>query len=88
MAAKALPPYFDNVVTVNTNAFVPMFLYPLGEDVLRMDWSNEAKPFVGAAGSGAFPNEPNTVVRQGTCVHRVRDWQPDVALPPDAEWPR
>jgi hypothetical protein len=88
VAAKALPPYFDNVVTVNTNAFVLMFLYPLGEDVLRMDWSNEAKPFVGAARNGLIPNEPNMVAGLGACARMVRDWPPDVALPPDPEWPR
>jgi hypothetical protein len=64
------------------------FLYPLGEDVLRMVWSKEAKPFVGAARNDAIPNEPNTVVGLGTWVLMVRDWPSDVALPPDPEGSR
>jgi hypothetical protein len=48
----------DNVVTVNNTAFVLMSSHPLGEGMLRVDWSMGAKLFIGGAPDVALLPDP------------------------------
>ncbi len=48
----------DNVVSVNNTVFVLMSSHPLGEGMLRVDWSMGAKLFIGVAPDIALLPDP------------------------------
>jgi hypothetical protein len=47
-----------------------------------------AKLLIGAARNGALSKEPDVAADLRTWVRPIRDWPPDVALPPEPEGAR